>query len=191
MKKARGFLLVGAFLLTIFWWSSARADTIMEVGPSQVGSEFSSGFMITITERLQDRYDFTIGYISRQEFKRCDRPDCKWEVKEQIFAGVDLLIPSPWTDRLRLSIGPYLFQRADRIGTDTFRMGLGIEYRISERFGIRARHFSLAGSGPEITICRERINWKNVSCDTVGAVSQTNDWNTGQDSWLRATWYFN
>ena len=173
--------MVAAFLLVVIWWGSAKAENLVEIGPSQVGSNFSTGFMLTMTERVRDKYDFTLGYISKQNFSVCDRPDCEWDVKEQIFFGVEYLVPSPWTDRLRIGIGPYLFQRPDRIGTDTFRIGLDIEYRFArwnERFGIRIRHFSLAGSGDVLEICRPQF----------GCVS--NDWNTGQDSWVRGVYYF-
>lgn len=190
LKKKHGAIIFGAFFLMLVWWGSSKADGLVELGPSQVGSEMSSGFMLTISERVNDRYDFTLGYISKQDFKTCDAPNCEWHVKEQLFIGAELLIPSPWTDKLRIGIGPYLFQRADRIGTDTLRVGLDIEYRFNDRLGIRVRHFSLAGSGPEITICRETAGWTNVPCDTPGAFPATNDWNTGQDSWLRAVWYF-
>lgn len=190
MKKKNGFYFVALFLIVFVWWGTAKAETLVEVGPSQIGSTMSSGTMLTITERVNDKYDFTIGYITDQEFSRCDRPDCTWYIKAQIFAGAELLVPSPWTDKLRIGIGPYIFQRPDRVGTDTFRMSLNVEYRFNERFGIRVRHFSLAGSGPELTLCRERENWTNVPLGTPGAACQTNDWNTGQDSWLRLVYYF-
>ena len=193
-KQNSGTILVVLFILTLYWWGTAEADSQIEVGASQVGSEMSSGFMLTLTERINDRYDFTLGYISDQNFSRKWKgeyiPSTEWHVKAQIFVGAELLITSPWTDKLRLGIGPYVFQRPDRIGTDTFRVGLSLEYRFSDRFGIRARHFSLAGSGPEITICRETETWTNVPCDTPGSTPRTNDWNTGQDSWLRAVFYF-
>ncbi len=189
-KKTSRALLIAGFLAAVVCWGSSKADGLVELGPSQVGSELSAGFMLTISERVNDRYDFTLGYISKQDFKTCDAPNCEWHVKEQLFVGAELLIPLPWTDKLRLSIGPYLFQRADRIGTDTLRVCLGIEYRFGRRVGVRARHCSLAGTGPELTICRETVGWTDVPCDTPGAFPATNDWNTGQDSWLRAVWYF-
>ena len=173
-----GPVLVIVLLMLFVWWGSAKSDGLLEVGPSQVGSTLSTGAMLTLSTRIQDKYDFTLGYITDQKFSRCDRPDCEWEIRPQIFFGAEYLMTSPWTDKLRLGIGPYYFQNADRVGTSNFRVGLSVEYRFSERFGLRARHFSLAGSGPEMTICREQ--W---GC-------MTNDWNTGQDSWLRGVVYF-
>ena len=178
MKIKSGFIIVVIFILIFVWWGSLKAAGLVELGPSQVGDNLSSGAMITLTSRVDDKYDLTLGYITDQTFSVCDRPDCMWNVKAQIFFGGEYLVAAPWTDKLRLGIGPYYFQRPDRIGTSNFRVGLSLEYRFNDRIGIRARHFSLAGSGPELTICRE-----DYGCIT-------NDWNTGQDSWLRAVWYF-
>lgn len=50
MKKVRGFILVGLFLLMFIWFGSARGDALIEIGPSQVGSEMSAGVMLTLTE---------------------------------------------------------------------------------------------------------------------------------------------
>jgi len=176
--KIAGFILVLTFLITFIWWGSVKAETLAEIGPSQVADNLSSGVMLTLSERFNDRYDLTIGYISDQTVEFCGRPDCRWEIRPQIFAGAELLIKSPWTDKLRLGLGPYYFQNPDRVGTTNFRMGLSLEYRFNRRFGFRARHFSNAGSGPDLEICRPQ--W---GC-------QTNDWNTGQDSWARLVWYF-
>lgn len=178
MKLKPTAIVVVLFLILFVWWGSSRAEGQVELGAAQVGTNFSNAAMLTLTDRINDKYDLTIGYISNQRFSVCDRPDCTWNVKTQIFVGGEYLVTSPWTDKLRLGLGPYYFQRQDRIGTSNFRMGLSIEYRLNERFGLRARHFSNAGSGPNITICR----------DEFGCL--TNDWNTGQDSWLRGVWYF-
>ena len=86
MKKLKaGLVLVLLFLATIVWWGSAEADSLIEIGPSQVGSSLSAGFMLTITERLKDRYDFTLGYISPQEFTTewNGAKIIDWKVKEQ------------------------------------------------------------------------------------------------------------
>jgi hypothetical protein len=180
MKITRTSVAAILFLIVLVWWGTADAEGTgqIEIGPSQVGSNFSTGGMLTITERFQDKYDVTIGYITEQTFSVCSRPDCTWLVNEQIFVGVDYLITSPWTDRLRLGLGPYYFQNADRVGTTNFRMGLSVEWRLNSRWGLRARHFSNAGSGP--VLCIDRPVWGEIC----------NDWNTGQDSWFRIVRYF-
>lgn len=192
--QKNGYLIVATFIIVLVTWGScAKADGMIELGPSQVGSSMSAGAMLTMTERVQDKYDFTLGYITKQKFEACDRPDCVWYIDEQIFFGVEYMVTSPWTDKLRVGLGPYWFQKPDRVGTSNFRVGLNIEYRFNDRFGLRVRHFSNAGSGKNITICRDPATWRNVDESKppiANPVCQTNDWNTGQDSWLRAIWYF-
>lgn len=179
-KLTKSFFIVLAFVLVLIWWGStdAHADARVEIGPSQVSTTLSAGVMLTITERIQDRYEFTLGYITSQEFNTCGRPDCDWDISPQIFVGAALSVKSPWTDNLRLNIGPYYFQNADRVGTSNFRIGLGIEWQFGRRWGFAAQHYSNAGSGPDLEICRPLY----------GCI--TNNWNTGQDSWLRLGWYF-
>lgn len=177
IKKRHGVILVALFLLTFIWWGSARADALVEIGPAQVGATVSTGVMLTLSERINDRYDFTVGYISDQEFHSCPREDCVWMIRPQLFFGAELLMSSPWTDKLKLGLGPYYFQNVDRVATTHFRMGLSLEYRFTERFGIRARHFSNAGSGQDVEICNDHYCIEN-------------NWNAGQDSWLRLVWYF-
>lgn len=182
-----GPVLVGAFIATLGAWSD---DGYLDLGLSQVGSEMSSGLMLALVERVDDKYDFTLGYITPQEFDACGRVGCRWYVDEQIFAGVELTVKK--NDRLRLGIGPYFFQSADRVVSSNFRVGLSLEYRINDRFGLKVRHFSNAGTGKELTLCRDRETWENVRAteSSQSVYCQTNRWNTGQDSWLRVVWYF-
>ena len=177
-NKVKGFILVLLFVIAFVWWGSAKAAGQIEIGPSQVSTNFNTGVMVTFTERVQDKYDFTLGYITEQKVSFCDRVDCDWTINSQIFFGIEYLVTSPWTDKLRLGIGPYYFQNRDRVATTNLRLGLSIEYRFNRRWGFRARHFSNAGSGSNMEICRPKF----------GCI--TNDWNTGQDSWARVVWYF-
>jgi hypothetical protein len=170
LKKKHGIVLVIVFLSLFVIWGSCSADQL-EVGPAQVGDNIS-GTMLTLTKRVND-LDFTLGYITEQDFSVCDRPDCDWTVQEQIFIGAEWLVG----DRLKFGIGPYYFQNRDRIATTNFRVGLSLEYRFTRRFGVRARHFSNAGTGPDLELCNE------TGC-------YSNNWNNGQDSWLRLVWYF-
>jgi hypothetical protein len=165
LTRKHGLALVAVFLVTLLWWGYAKSETLVEVGPAQVADHLTGAFVLTLTERINDRYDFTLGYISPQEFQ-------DFEINEQLFFGVELNIVSPWSDALRLGIGPYWFQNADRVSTSNFRVGLRVEYMIGPHWGVSARHWSNAGSSPEMTICDlHDLCW-------------TNDWNTGQDRWV-------
>ena len=176
----------------------AQAEGIFEVGPSQIGDNFTTGWIVTYTERVKDRYDFTAGYITPQEYDACDHPSCQWYIKEQIFFGAEVVFKYPNSDNLRLGFGPYIFQNPDRVAPTRLRVGVHLEYRFNKHFGISARHWSTAGSSPRTTICRDEARFDSDPGFILepghpryaGLNCKTNDWNTGQDSWLRLAWYF-
>ena len=188
-------LLLGLLSLNI-----SQAETILEIGASQVGSEYSEGIMLTLSERFNDKYELTFGYISEQKFKPCKRVDCTWYLNEQIFFGGELLLHVPWFKQLTIGVGPYIFQNADRASTSAFRIGASIEWKFSGRDiwlvpdAITFRHFSTADSGPELTLCRDVNTWREAPPGITSSTSEfnclTNDWNTGQDSWFRFDWHF-
>jgi hypothetical protein len=193
-------VVLGLFLIAIIWWGideANSAETFFEVGTTQVSQNTNTGWTTSITQRFDHKYDLTLGYISEQTFEQCKDPSCHWKVRSQIFFGGELLFRSPWSDNFKIGIGPYYFQHADRIATSNFRIGLHIEYRFSDHWGIRARHWSTAGTSPLKTICRPPNDFNQI-----GVIlnpmdhrpenwhCKTNDWNTGQDSFLGVIFYF-
>lgn len=183
LKAKHGVILVTIALIVwaIFGLNEAEAaegELYMDVGPSQVGSNFSTGTWLQINYRANKHIDLAFGYISPQKFNTCGAIRCEYKVKAQIFTGIEFVVTDPWIEKIRLGFGPYKFSHADRIGTSDFRACVSLEYQHNKRFGAKARHCSTAGSGEEIK-----------ACNTSGFCI-VNDWNTGQDSWLRATLYF-
>ena len=159
-----------------------HAETLIEIGPSQVGDTYSNSYILTLTERVNDKYDFTLGMIGNQTFQMCERDDCIWEVDKQIFFGADLLVKPLWfwTDRIKFGIGPYAFARPDRIVSSFLRVGLSLEWAITDRIALRARHWSVASAGIQrLDFC----NRDRTFCDR-------REFNNGQDSWLRLQWRF-
>ena len=173
IKAKLGAVLVGLMLLIfILWGSSSKAGELyIDVGPTQVGSTFSGAAMLQLNNRISKHFDIGFGYIGEQEYQG-------FEIRPQLYLGTEFVVTDPWKQKARIGFGPYYFQNADRIGTSKFRAGISFEYRFTDRIGFKARHFSTAGSSPEITACRN-----DGRCFT-------NDWNTGQDSWARLVWYF-
>lgn len=177
----KGYIVVALVLLTfVAWGSCAKASELyIDVGVSQVGSDFTDAVQVQLVNRFDEHHiDLGFGYIGPQTFKACDRPDCVWDINEQLYAGIEFMVKDPWWGRMRIGFGPYLFQNADRIVTSKFRAGISLEITFTERIGLKVRHFSAADSNPSIE-----------ACNALGQCF-VNDWNTGQDSWARLTWYF-
>ena len=151
------------------------ADTLIELGPSQVGNRYSGTAILTVSQRWDDRLQLTFGIIGAQEADMCGRPDCVWQTDEQLLFGGEVLLEPLWfwTDRLKFGIGPYIKTRPDRFVSSFLMAGLLVEYRFSEHMALVLRHWSNASSGLVLPYCND---WG--SCGV-------HDYNNGHDSWLR------
>lgn len=180
LQKLGPWVLVLAFLIVFVWFGSAKADGwYLDVGVSQIADDITDAPWVSLSRRYEQAHvDLMIGYIGPQTFQSCPRDDCRFELNEQIYAGFEFFVEDPWQQRCSLGVGPVYAQNADRAVASRFRMSLSIACRVTGRWSIQARHQSNAGSSPEITVL-----------NTAGS-PVTNDWNTGQDSWLRIRWDF-
>lgn len=157
---------------------ATAGETFIDVGPAHVGADYLTGVWGQVTERFDDKYDLTIGYITEQHFNSCEgRPDCEWTVQAQIFVGAQINWPV-FTNRAKFGIGPYYVQNANRVTSCNFVMGLSLEYRITDNWGLNARHMSNAGTCPHKTV------YNNLGIPFIVRA------NMGQDSWLRLVKYF-
>lgn len=175
---------IGLFVLFYFWFAvnEAKAEMLFEIGPSQVSTELSTGVIVTMSERFKNKYDITAGYISEQHlnFENVDR--AKWVLRPQLLLCAERSFTSFWSDNFRLGMGPCWFQNDDRVAPTKFRWGLKAEWRLSKHWGLAMRHWSTAGTGP---IKCYPLDYRQPNAP--GA--RCNDWNTGQDSWLRIVYY--
>ena len=176
------WIAIGLFLICLLWFATAEAETLFEIGPSQVSDSLTTGVIATVSERFKDRYDLTLGYISEQNLEFDDADRGKWVLSPQIFVCAETNFKSPWSDKFRLGLGPCYFQHDDRVAPTKFRIGLKMEWRLSKRWGLSARHWSTAGTSPVgcYPLDYRKPNAPGARC---------NDWNTGQDSWLRLVYY--
>jgi len=175
-------------ILLLLTGCASTNQTLVEFGPTQISSDRHTGEMVTITERFDRKYDVTFGWISDQEWNQCGRPDCQWYIDRQLVVGVERVFPLRFIDEsVRLSLGPYVFQNPDRISPTYLRAGVSLEWQITDRIGLRARHWSNAGTA-RVTCVRHSFDpYKHPE---LFEYKTCNDWNTGQDSWLRLVIYF-
>lgn len=178
-NKYGAVAIILALLVFVWWGSSAKAEGLSaRIGPSQVGSTLSAGLLLQLDNQISKHLSVNLGYVSAQTFSLCSRPDCEWTVREQLYAGFDFRVYDPWKGKASISFGPSYFSHADRIGTSRFRASVNFQYRFTDRVSLDLIHKSTAGSGEDLTICRPEYG------------CLTNDWNTGQDSWLGVRWHF-
>lgn len=194
-KLVKGSIWVLITIALIFFFFSREApgaEMYLELGPSIVSNEHSDSFTMILQQRWASKYAVSLGYISSQYIDTCNtpnRPDCKWDIQEQLLVGAERLVTGNfdgrwrWLNRVTFSIGPYWFQNANRISSCKFLVRLGGAVRITDSLSIKASHFSNAGSCPTITLLNPK--------DTRGPqpIPITGKFNVGQDA-LLLTWLF-
>lgn len=161
-----------------------QSQTIVEYGPTQISQDRHTGEMVTITERFDKKYDVTFGWVSKQDWNQCGRPDCQWYIDRQLIVGMERV----WslTDTVRFSLGPYVFQNPDRISPTYLRASLAMEWQFSKYVGLKARHFSNGGTA-RVTCLRH--SYDPFRHPELFEYKTCNDWNTGLDSWWRLVFY--
>ena len=182
--KAHKALIMGSMVIMLgLWWGcqeAKAAETLVEIGTTHIANEFEiTGGMATLTERFNGRYDLTGGFVTEQRFEFCDRPDCYWKVRQQLFVGAELLFTSPNKNWI-LGTGPYWFQNPSRVVNSNFRWGIHIEWWpdfMPENMYFAIRHFSSGGSA------QYRCQQRQYDDPTFGEFC--GDWNTGLDSLFR------
>jgi hypothetical protein len=182
-KVLKGSVYVGIFLILflVFLRHEANAETNVQIGPSFVGNRATNAATLIIQETWSNKYGLSLGYIGKQDLDTCGRPDCEWDIDEQIMFGAERIVQGnfdswAWLNRASFRIGPYWFQNKNRIMSCNFNIRLALAVDITERISIVASHFSNAGSCGEIS-----IRQTNTS-QTIIPMYLTGSFNMGQDA---------
>jgi len=146
----KGIYVVALFLILLMlaFCHESKADVSVEVGATNLSGDWAGEGLI-ISERF-GKYDFGIGYITEQEVTTTCGPHlprtskCRFDLRENIFLHAQRVVQYK---RCELGIGPAFFQNTNRALGKRFTIGLMAGCRIAERWSIRVRHYSNAGSG--------------------------------------------
>ena len=135
-------------LVCLLAFSSVRADTSIEVGPTLLSSQFSKGGAFLASEfwggEYGDKYSVGVGYIYKQEVT--DRNNNFSEIQENIFIQGQRRFCAVERNHACFGIGVAHFQNTNRALGATFNIAVSIEVRPQERLSINLRHYSNAGS---------------------------------------------
>lgn len=147
MKKIKpAFVLIATFLLIFFWFAYNEADAGeigVEFGPTLLSGEFAQGGMLLFTERFKNRYEYGIGYVSRQT---CRCSDGVQSIKENSFVYAGRVVSR---GRVELGLGASWWMETNRITSGNLNFNLHLGWNFNERFSVKIRHFSNAGTaGP-------------------------------------------
>lgn len=131
-------------LLLILFAAESRAQITLEAGAAFLSSDFADGGVLMLSDRI-GKYDFALGYITTQFVDTCGRPDCRNDLRENIFIHAQRIFEYK---RLEFGIGPSYFQNTNRALSRRLNISVMINFRITKRSFIFLRHFSNFGSGP-------------------------------------------
>lgn len=158
--KIKGFWLVAGFfvLLMLAFCHEARSEVTIEAGPTFLSGDYADGGALIISERFLGRYEVHAGYIYKQQVDTCGRPDCKFDIEENIFFGAQRV--AGW-NRFKVGIGMDYFQNRNRALGKNLTFSLLLGYEIGDNYVLRIRHMSNAGSGaPNLGQDMLTIGWR-------------------------------
>lgn len=134
-------VLVFLLILGFFFYSEANAAEF-EIGPAVLSGEYSDGGALIFSERI-GKFAIGGGYVSEQFVNTCGRPDCAFDIRENILFQVQRIVK--WKNA-EIGIGPAYFQNTNRALGKNLTWSLSLGY-VGEHWAVRIRHYSNAGSG--------------------------------------------
>lgn len=146
------FRLLISSITAVCMCCAANAQTVIEIGTNFVSGGATKSGTLLIQKRWQGKYVVGVGYISPQEIDTCGRPDCQWKISRQFMIGAERLFS--WR-RLSIGIGLYYFEHVHRISSANLNARSSLEFAVTNRFAVKASHFSNGGTGRTITICND------------------------------------
>ena len=130
-------------LITLALAVTGCATTEIEIGPTFLTQEFAHGGTIIVTERVAEKYDFSIGHVSEQIVQTCPRLDCIQRVQRNLYVGAARL----WEyKRLEVGLGANYFADVSRVSGSHLMVGAMFGVKLCDRLSLRVRHYSNAGS---------------------------------------------
>lgn len=121
------------------------AETRLEIGPTYLSDERSSGYMFIVSERV-GKFDFGIGYVSEQDVLP------GWENRHgygpvHLSRNAFFYVQRFWTKgQFELGAGLAHFNNENRALGAKITYPVSIGWNWNENLSIRLRHFSNAGA---------------------------------------------
>lgn len=158
--KFKPWMLIALFLvlLCVGFCRESKAEVSIEAGPVFVSGDYGKGGALILSERFKGKYEVHMGYVSETFVNTCNRPDCAFDMRENLFAGAQRITA---LGDFRLGIGIDYFQNVNRALGCRFTAGLLIGYQATDRISLRVRHNSNAGScTPNLGVDYIGVAWR-------------------------------
>ena len=139
------WMLVVIFIIVLLFgfWQEGRADQVnAEIGPTFLSGEFSKAAALIVNQTWDNKWRVGMGYVSSQEVT--PRKEPLTEIRANLFVHGQRVVKI--TENFDLGLGIGYFNATTRWNGSHFVASMSLEYSLTDRWDIRFRHFSNAGS---------------------------------------------
>lgn len=144
-KVVKPVFLIATLLGLLFfaWAKEAKGDMHLELGAPFLSGEFAEGATLMVEER-RGRWGCGMTYITEQRVR--PRNDPPQDLKPNL--GIHCLRYATLGDRdqWEFGVGPAYWNSTNRALGSKFNAGLSVAYKFNEKWALRVRHYSNAGS---------------------------------------------
>lgn len=126
-------------VILLFIATTAQAEVQIEAGPTYLSGSYSEGQNLILVDRITPEWEIGAIYITEQY---CH---CTWAT--DLRENMGFMLNRVWTyKKVEVGLGGSIWQNTNRAFGKKMNFSLMVTYNFNDRFAIRARHFSNAGS---------------------------------------------
>ena len=133
--------LVG--LLFMAFAKEGKAEMTAELGAPFLSGEFAEGAALFLEQRW-DKWGCGMGYLTEQVVR--PRTEPKQDVRPNLWVQCQRYATMGSRDQWEFGVGPAYFNSTNRALGSNFTAALSIGYDFNEKWGVKVRHWSNAGS---------------------------------------------
>ena len=142
LGKTETWIVIAFIVLFLFFAAKESEALEFEGGIPYISTQNTDSFMVMLSER-EGKWVFGGGYFDDVQVNVCPRPDCEFNIEPNIFFQVSRVVNyKNW----EMGLGPAYFQNTSLAVGTNLNWNLSIGYG-RDRWAIRLRHWSNAGSG--------------------------------------------
>lgn len=135
-------VLVFIIVLLFGFCRESKAEVTAEMGPTFLSGEFSKGAALLINQTWDDKWRIGMGITSKQQV--VPRTEPLTEVRQNLMVHGQRIVSI--TDNFSLGLGIAYWNATTRWNGTSFTASMSIEYSITDKWDVKWRHFSNAGS---------------------------------------------
>jgi hypothetical protein len=142
----RPWMMVAVFIIVLLFGfcreSKAETAVTAEIGPTFLSGEFSKGAGLMVHQTWDEKWRIGMGVTSKQGV--VPRTEPFTEVRQNLMVHGQRVVAI--SDSWKLGLGVAYWNAKTRWNGTSFTASMSIEYHINDKWDVKWRHFSNAGS---------------------------------------------